>query len=306
MDGILNVLKPPGMTSFDVIAYLRKVLGTRKIGHTGTLDPEATGVLPLCIGRATKAVEFLVEKDKTYRAELTLGITTDTCDSTGNVLRESNEIPLREEIINVVHSFKGIQKQIPPMYSAISINGVRLYKLAREGKVVEREPREVAIHSIDVIDFLSDRKLLIDVKCSKGTYIRTLCADIGEKLGCGAHMSYLLRLASGNFKIENALTLEEIADLSAKKKLELIPVYEALKDYNEIKLWGKTLKRYINGEKIQCNDMPETYKHPLKYPLYVNVFSESKEFIGVGEIIEKNGQFFIKSKKLFNTNSGDE
>ena len=209
MDGIINVLKPTGMTSFDVVGYLRSVLRMKKIGHTGTLDPAAAGVLPVCTGKATKAIEFLMNKDKVYRAELTLGIETDTQDGTGRVIRKKEVSVSESRIEDALKSFVGSYNQIPPMYSALKVDGKKLYELARSGIEVERNAREVKVYFVNILDVKSNR-VIFDVGCSKGTYIRTLCSDIGEKLGCGGHMSFLVRTKSGVFNISDSLTLEEI------------------------------------------------------------------------------------------------
>ncbi len=209
MDGILAVNKEEGYTSHDVVAVLRKLLHIRRIGHTGTLDPMATGVLPVAIGQGTRLVELLTEKRKTYRAVLRLGITTDTQDRTGTVLSEKPVLCTEEMVIDAAASFTGEQMQIPPMYSAIKVQGKRLYDLAREGITVERDPRKVVFYEIRVektdLPFVT-----LLVSCSKGTYIRTLCHDIGQKLGCGGCMESLVRLSSGDFRLEDCHTLSEI------------------------------------------------------------------------------------------------
>jgi tRNA pseudouridine55 synthase len=201
------------MTSFDVVSYLRGVLKTKKIGHAGTLDPIAAGVLPIFVGKATKAIEFVMGEDKLYRAELTLGVGTDTQDSSGRVISKSKVEASDESIAEAVRSFTGVYSQLPPMFSALKVNGKKLYEMARKGIEVERRPREVEIHSIDIIEInrnKDDVTVLFDVHCSKGTYIRTLCYDIGEKLGCGGHMSFLLRKRAGIFNIESSVVLEKI------------------------------------------------------------------------------------------------
>jgi len=294
MNGIINVLKPPGMTSFDVVAYLRKLLQIKKIGHTGTLDPGTAGVLPLCIGNATKAIEYFTDKGKEYRAELTLGVSTDTQDSTGRVIRTSDILPEREQILETINSFIGKQMQVPPMYSAVSIDGVRLYKLARNGVEVERPPREIEIYSIDILSIIQNKKIIFDVKCSKGTYVRTLCADIGEKLGCGGHMSFLLRTAAGNFKLQDAVTLEEIKRKAEENRIEeiLIPTDSALNQFGYVKLNNEDQKKLINGAYV-----------PIRYNMIddelVRVYDSSGNFIALAEVNSRYGNKFLKSKKLF-------
>ena len=297
MNGVLNVLKPSGMTSFDVISSLRKLLKIKKIGHAGTLDPMAAGVLPLCLGRATKAIEFMIEKDKLYRAELTLGISTDTQDSTGNVISSSAVTATDTEIIDVINSFTGSYMQLPPMYSAIKVNGKKLYELAREGKEVERKAREVKIYSVDIIDIDrsgKETKLLFDVSCSKGTYIRTLCSDIGDKLGCGGHMSFLLRKKAGPFELSSACTLEEITQAFQADQLDslIINTEEIFSGLQEINLNPEQERKLLNGVKQLI---------PGKYsPGEAKITGSDGRFIAVG-IIEgrDDNKWEIKRRKIF-------
>ncbi len=208
-NGIINVLKPCGMTSHDVISFLRRVLNTKKIGHSGTLDPDAAGVLPVFAGTATRLLEYALEDGKSYRAEITFGIKTDTGDDSGAVVQQS-PLPTctAEEFVAVLNEFTGLQKQLPPMYSALKLNGKPLYKLARQGIEVEREAREIFISRLQLISF-TEQKAVVDVECSKGTYIRTLLEDICAKIGVCCTMSFLLRTSAGGFKIEDAATLQE-------------------------------------------------------------------------------------------------
>lgn len=296
MDGILNVLKPPGMTSFDVIALLRGMFGTRRIGHAGTLDPLAAGVLPVCIGSATRAIEFMMEKDKRYRAELTLGVTTDTQDSTGKRISATKPDCTDEDIINAVNSFVGKYPQLPPMYSALKVDGKRLYDLAREGAEVERERREVEIYSACVLDVdRSDAlRVLIDVHCSKGTYIRTLCADIGDRLGCGGHMSFLLRKRAGPFEIDSAVTLEE---LERRKRegtlgsllLEADVVFTGLGSYS---LNAGEEKRFRNGVEIEIEGQRVGQST-------VRVYGAAGKFMALGTVRCKDDKWLLKVKKFF-------
>lgn len=211
MDGIFNVLKPPGMTSHDVVGALRKILHMKKIGHGGTLDPLAAGVLPVFTGMATRFLEYAAHEEKSYRAELTFGFQTDTGDTEGAVIAES---PVRdltaEEIEAALASFWGEGTQIPPMYSAISVGGTKLYKLARQGIEVKREPRPITLYELEKVDY-TGKTLVFDVTCSKGTFIRTLCEDLAAKLGMKGTMSFLLRRRAGVFRLEDAHTLQEIA-----------------------------------------------------------------------------------------------
>lgn len=215
MDGIINVYKEAGFTSHDVVAKLRGILHQKKIGHTGTLDPMATGVLPVCCGKATKVCELLTDKDKTYQAVCRLGIVTDTQDTTGTVLEECPVKDItREQVVEAVESFLGESMQIPPMYSALKVGGRKLYELAREGREVERKPRPIHISEIKILQIdIEEQTFSIEVTCSKGTYIRTLCHDIGQKLGVGAAMENLVRIRVGSFQISDAMTLDVIEQL---------------------------------------------------------------------------------------------
>jgi tRNA pseudouridine55 synthase len=232
MDGVIIINKDKGMTSFDVVKEIRKLTHVRRVGHSGTLDPAARGVLPVCIGKATKIVRFLMEGDKEYEAEMTLGITTDTQDAEGKILEEREVSVKREELEEILKQFMGEIEQIPPMVSAIHYKGKRLYELARQGIVVERNPRKVHIHNIKMLNFEDGPhpKAFICVTCSKGTYIRTLCSDIGERLGCGAHQSALIRTRSGSFTLEHAKTLKEIYILKDQGKLNeaILPIAKVM------------------------------------------------------------------------------
>ena len=209
--GILNVYKEKGYTSHDVVAKLRGITGQKKIGHTGTLDPDAVGVLPVCLGKATRLCDLLTDKDKTYETVLLLGQSTDTQDISGQILETNETKELNEEMVSAaIRSFVGEYEQIPPMYSALKVGGKKLYELAREGKVVERKSRKVKIHEIEILEIQIPR-VKMRVSCSKGTYIRTLCHDIGEKLGCGGCMEELTRTRVSRFEIGESLTLDEIA-----------------------------------------------------------------------------------------------
>jgi tRNA pseudouridine55 synthase len=210
MDGILIADKPAGITSFGVVREVKALLGARKVGHGGTLDPLATGVLPLFINRATKLVPFLMNGTKKYRATMKLGIATDSQDRDGRVVAESNDIPTdHEHIIRVLSSFTGMGTQIPPMFSALKVRGTPLYKFARKGISLERKPRSIFIHGLRVVD-ISLPRVTFEVTCSAGTYIRTLCADSGTQLGCGAHLVELTRLQSGLFHLEDAMKLDQL------------------------------------------------------------------------------------------------
>ncbi len=300
MDGVLNVLKPPGMTSFDVAAYLRSILKSGKTGHTGTLDPLAAGVLPVCVGNATKAIEFLTDTDKGYRAEITFGVETDTLDSAGKITAKSGLLPGRTEVEETIASFEGVQEQVPPMYSAVRMNGIRLYELARKGKTVERHPRTINIYRISVVDYKESGRAIIDVSCSKGTYIRVLCSDIGKKLGCGAYMSFLLRTECNGLKIGDSGTLEEIASGTAAGSLKIIPVQEMLGSYQKIIIKDSNdLKKYINGVKIAISPETAVLSTEASGVCLVKVYGQNGSFIGMGEILRDGSEMNLKGKKLF-------
>lgn len=220
MNGIINVYKEPGYTSFDVVARLRGILHQRKIGHTGTLDPDAEGVLPVCLGRATKVCGLLTDKDKTYRAVCRLGVETDTQDLSGTVLQQYDYSGITsEQICRAAERYRGDSMQVPPMYSALKMNGKRLYELAREGKTVERKPRPIHISDLQISEIDMEKgSFCMEVTCSKGTYIRTLCHDIGKTLGIGAAMEHLVRTRVDVFRLEDALRLSELEQLAADSK----------------------------------------------------------------------------------------
>ena len=236
--GIINVYKEKGFTSFDVVAKLRGILKTKKIGHTGTLDPDAEGVLPVCIGRATKVCDILTDKDKVYEAVMLLGVETDTQDTSGEVLKELPVEVSEEDVKEAILSFVGEYAQVPPMYSALKVNGKKLYELAREGKTVERKARNVQIFSIEILEIDLPR-VRMSVHSSKGTYIRTLCHDVGQKLGCGGCMDKLLRTKVGVFELADTLKLAEIDALAREGLVEdrIISVDELFEDYT--KVWMK-------------------------------------------------------------------
>lgn len=298
MNGIVNVLKPSGMTSHDIVSFMRRILNTKKIGHTGTLDPNAAGVLPICIGKATKIIEYITLKRKKYRAELILGVETDTQDSYGSIINKSTKIPSLTEISSVFNEFIGIIDQVPPMYSAIKYNGKKLYELAREGKVIERNPRKVTIYALDILK-VDRNKVLFDVECSSGTYIRTLCHDIGKRLGSYGYMSFLLRTEVYPFKIKDSYTLEEILDINKNGKIEdlLIPIDYPLNNYNKINFNEKYFKSLVNGAKINLNKDNIEYKHVFINNENILVYCDDK-FIGIGIVMFNNGQEIMRLKKV--------
>lgn len=254
MNGIINVYKEAGFTSFDVVAKLRGILKQKKIGHTGTLDPDAVGVLPVCLGSATKLCDMLTDKKKEYIAEFVLGKVTDTQDISGAVLEEREVACTKEEVAEVIASFIGTYEQLPPMYSAIKVEGKRLYELARQGKEVERKTRPVTLYEIEVLK-MELPLVSVRVLCSKGTYIRTLCHDIGMRLDCGAVMTSLKRTASGQFTLDSAYTLDEIESLrdSGELKSVIIPVDTVFMDLPAIIVNGELEQKILNGNYISWN-----------------------------------------------------
>lgn len=245
--GLINVLKPPGMTSHDVVAYVRRLYGIKRVGHAGTLDPAAAGVLPVFVGNATRLVEYLADADKSYRAELTFGLETDTGDDTGQILRRCPYTrPQPGRIEAVFASFIGVSEQVPPMYSAVKIGGKKLYELARAGQVVERKARKIVIEKLALVSE-TETGLVFDVHCSKGTYIRTLCADIARRLDCLAVMSFLVRTRVGSFCLEKSLTLEEIA---ANKEQALQAADAALTHLPAVILSEQEAQAVKNGRSI--------------------------------------------------------
>ncbi len=255
--GVINIYKEKDFTSHDVVAIVRagfRPYSKVKVGHTGTLDPNATGVLPICIGRATKLVDYIMDSNKTYLAEVFFGTTTDTYDVTGEVIEKKECTSSIDEIREVILSFVGGYDQVPPMYSALKHNGRKLYELAREGKEIEREARFVEIKKI-VIEELTTERAVILVECSKGTYIRSLCNDIGEKLGCGAVMGDLERLQTGSFSKENSLTVEKFRALMEKGNFDevMIKTDDLLKEYLTLFVSDKAKNYLLNGNKISKN-----------------------------------------------------
>ena len=258
MNGIVIVDKPQGWTSQDVTARLRRVFNTRRIGHGGTLDPMATGVLPVFVGRATRGVEFFEHAEKTYEATLRLGLTTDTEDTSGTVLTEQEVNISEADFLGVLPQFRGKIQQIPPMYSALKINGQKLVDLARKGKEVERQPREIEIFQLDCLEF-SGTEAKLRVRCSKGTYIRTLCKDIGQALGCGGCMAALRRVQAGEYTIEEAVPLQELLETENSEKY-LRPVDSMFRNYPAVTLTEKQELRCRNGNSFSISLADGTYR----------------------------------------------
>lgn len=297
INGIVNIYKEKGYTSHDVVAVLRKVVGQKKIGHTGTLDPDATGVLPVCLGRATKVCELLTDHDKTYEALLLLGKTTDTQDISGEVLEERNPGDLtEEEVHSCIESFIGEYDQIPPMYSALKVNGKKLYELAREGKTVERKSRKVQIHGIRILE-MNLPHVRMEVDCSKGTYIRTLCHDIGEKLQVGGCMEELERTKVGRFLKEDAVTLDEVRQkMEQGEGAELFtPLDQIFAELPAVTVTDAKAWMSYNG-----NDLPERFlleKEAWTDGQEVRVYDSRKNFIGLYQYRAPKKLFHIK--KMF-------
>ena len=289
--GIINVYKEKGYTSHDVVAKLRGIAGQKKIGHTGTLDPDAEGVLPVCLGKATKVCELLTDKDKTYRAVLFLGQTTDTQDASGTVLETSDVSNLNEaQVTEAVQSFAGEYAQIPPMYSALKVGGKKLYELAREGKTVERKARNVMIHSIKILRVDLPR-VEMEVSCSKGTYIRTLCHDIGEKLGVGGCMESLLRVQVGRFVLADSLRLSEIQKAKEDGNLEKIlqPIDSVFEQYRAVRIRPDQEKRLQNVNSFRKPDRLQNYDDQEM----VRVYDSNGHFAAVYRYVEKDHEFRI-------------
>ena len=258
MNGIVIIDKPMGWTSQDVVSKLRGVLKTRRIGHGGTLDPMATGVLPVFVGRGTRGVEFFEHAEKTYEATLRLGVTTDTEDTSGTVLEEKEVHISEAEILDILPRFRGKIQQIPPMYSALKVNGQKLYDLARKGKEVERQPREIEIFKLECLELKGNEAKLL-VHCSKGTYIRTLCKDIGEALGCGGCMAALRRVTAGEYTIEEAIPLQTLVDCADPEQY-LRPVDSMFRGYPAVTLTANQEKRCRNGNAFSLAIPDGTYR----------------------------------------------
>lgn len=292
--GIINVCKEQGFTSHDVVAKLRGILKQKKIGHTGTLDPDATGVLPVCLGKGTKLCDLLTDRDKTYQAVMLLGITTDTQDTSGTVLCTKEPAVTKEQVQEAVNSFIGAYDQIPPMYSALKVNGKKLYELAREGKVIERKARNVFIHDIQV-ECIEMPRVTMTVSCSKGTYIRTLCYDIGEKLGCGACMEKLIRTKAGSFLIEDSFTLKEIEELRDNGRLdEHVTAIDAMfMEYPRVTVKEEFYKFLMNGNAFYINQTEEEEVAPG----LVRVYDSQNQFFAVYEYNLEDNKF--KPVKMF-------
>lgn len=297
INGIINIYKEAGFTSHDVVAKLRGIVKQKKIGHTGTLDPDAVGVLPVCFGNATKLCDMLTDKSKEYRACMLLGETSDTQDASGTILSRTQVNVSEEEVRDAVMSFLGEYDQIPPMYSALKVNGKKLYELARQGVEIERKPRRVEIHHIK-IEEINLPRVTFSVGCSKGTYIRTLCADIGDRLGCGALMETLQRTRVGNFHIEQALKLSQIEELVRENRLEeyVIAPDAVFEEYESLTVMPEFDKVLLNGNKLYFKQVRAVRKR-FEDGKWTRVYASNGTFTGVYTYCEQEHCF--KPYKMF-------
>ena len=292
--GVLVINKHEGVTSHKIVSILRKLYDMPKVGHTGTLDPMATGVLPILLGRAVKAADFLLAEDKTYEAEMTLGVTTDTQDSTGEILSISDDIPAEEKVFEVCNSFTGDLSQTPPMYSAIKVDGRKLCDIARDGEEVKREPRAITVYSLEAKKICFD-KYFLKIRCSKGTYIRTLCADIGAALGCGAVMSRLCRTRSGPFDLSDSYTIEELSEMTFEERIALPKPTESLfEDLPAVRINDFYTKLIKGGTELYQKKLGTSFPEGEIVRL-----KNGGEFIALGRVTPFEGGSAIKPLKLF-------
>ncbi len=294
--GVINIYKEPGFTSHDVVAKLRGILKQKKIGHTGTLDPAAEGVLPVCLGKGTKLCDLLTDKRKTYQAVLLLGIETDTQDTTGTVLSEKSTNAITEdEVRKAAESFIGPYMQVPPMYSALKVDGKKLYELAREGKEIERKARPVEIFSLH-IDEINLPRVKMTVTCSKGTYIRTLCYDIGVKLGCGGCMEKLIRTRVDRFEISDSLRLSEVEEIKDAGNIDekIVPVDKMFENYPEYVSSNELLDKLLKNGNPFSKDLGPSVKDSKQL---IRVYDSSREFIGLYAYQPEKQQW--KPRKIF-------
>ena len=290
MTGIICLDKPRDMTSFMAVKKASRLLGVKKAGHTGTLDPMATGVLVVMLGYSTRFIELLPEHKKSYTARVKLGITTDTLDITGNILSESPVNVTKEQLLSVAEDFKGEILQTPPMYSALKKDGERLYDLARKGIEIEREQRKITIEKLEIYDF-NGIEFSVDVTCSAGTYIRSLCDDIGAKLGCGAVMTELRRTSANGFSIENSVTLEELEKLVSENRTDevITSVETALLSYPEITVTNPQANRFHNGGALDYARLHGDYPVSI-----YRVYSPQRKLLGLGEIKEEKSDLSVR------------
>lgn len=300
-NGFINILKPSGMTSHDVVGKIRYLTKVKRVGHTGTLDPNAAGVLPICIGAGTKFSDYVMEKEKTYIGEIFLGKETSTLDSYGEVVEQTPVPEISKELVNeVLNKFRGQGTQIPPKYSAIKINGEKLYDLARKGKEIpEIKPRSILIHNIQLLEFASPR-ILIKVSCSSGTYIRTLALDIARAIGESldvnlvGYLSLLIRTEAGPMKIENSITMETLEKLIAKNELITVPVDTMLEKFPILEIKDTAITSYTNGAVLSIKAINDT-NPPVGL---IRVYNQDN-FLGVGEAVNNDGQWLLKAKTQY-------
>lgn len=289
LKGILNVNKEKGISSARVVSLVRRALNMKKVGHTGTLDLEASGVLPIVIGKATRVSDYMMTKDKVYETELILGAKTDTLDAAGEIIEKSDKVVTKEEFLQAMKTFKGEIDQIPPMYSALKVNGKKLYDLAREGIEIERKKRKVNIYDIELLDFAFP-KATIRVTCSKGTYIRTLVDDIGEKLGSLAYVNELARVRVGELDIKESIKSQDLLEIPKEDLInKLYPIDTALKDFDKVILDRKYLDNLVNGQIVEVDK---------NYGKIIRVYA-GDDFIGLGNNYSRDGKNFLKMEKVF-------
>lgn len=296
MIGILNVYKPKGMTSHNVVSFVRRQLNMKRVGHTGTLDPQATGVLPVLVGNATKLSDLIMADEKKYTARVVLGITTDTEDTTGEIIKRRDVSVTKKQLDEVIKSFIGEIEQVPPMYSAIKVDGQKLYQLARKGVEIERKARKITVYSIDVYDF-DGESFMMDVHCGKGTYIRSLCRDIGEALGCGAAMDTLERTMSGIFTKENSYTFDQIENAVKNGAVEeiLIKPDDVLTDFIKIDATAENVAKIRNGIRLRPNQLGiDEYDENQIFRIYDN-----GELLCLLKVRDCDGQMLLAMEKSF-------
>lgn len=298
INGIVNVYKEKGYTSFDVVAKMRGIFHQKKIGHTGTLDPDAEGVLPVCLGKATKVCDLLTDKDKEYKAVLLLGQATDTQDISGEIINSALVNVTEDEVTAVINSFVGRQMQVPPMYSALKVNGQKLCDLARQGVMVERKAREINIFSIEIED-ISLPEVTMSVHCSKGTYIRTLCNDIGEKLGCYGCMKSLLRTRVAGFKLADACRLSELEEMLKTGQDFVIPIDSVFDNLPAANVIETAQKYVVNGNRIPVSFIKEAAESEADFidGAAYRLYDYKGCFVGIYNYIDETGDF--KPVKIF-------
>jgi tRNA pseudouridine55 synthase len=306
MNGILNIFKPKGISSFQAVKEVKNILNIPKAGHAGTLDPSASGILLVCIGQATKIVEFLVDLKKYYQGEMILGISTDSQDSEGNIIQRKkvkNDID-EERIKRIFLKYKNINSQIPPMFSATHYKGERLYRLARKGIEVKRSPKKIKIYKLNLLNFnqkMNHPIIKFEVVCSKGTYIRTLCNDIGNELGCGAYLSNLVRKKIGYFNLEDSINLDALKKEKILEKKYLISIDSALKGLNNITVRNEAIKTVLNGGSISSEQITTNNKiSKIGRSKFIKIYDLENNLLSIGIPIKKNGKDLIfKPIKVF-------